>query len=165
MKTIFAYLATVIHGLLFPSRPLSGRIHAINDTNMFFRTSGAASLTATETSASITINGTPAIGLAWVVDIPKKSVGDTVQLSLEHSTDDSTYTTIAEMEIVASVTAGLSPGTPFKLVRGFKTRNKYVREVRYVLGTSPDFGVVISRIDDTSQWNLLTTGQNATANP
>jgi len=36
----------------------------MNDNNLFFRTGGVGSLTATETSAAITINETPIDGLA-----------------------------------------------------------------------------------------------------
>lgn len=121
------------------------------------------SLTATETSSAITINGTPAGGLALVIEVPKKSVGDTMQVSLQHSTDNSTWTTLLNIETVASVTAAST--TPFKIVRRFHTRNKYVRTVTTVAGTSPDFGVVISRIGDADQWNDLGIGQNVTSNP
>lgn len=136
--------------------------YAIYDSQLYFR-STTDSLTQTETSAALTINGTPADGLAIVIDVPKKSVGDTMQLSLQHSTDNSTWTTLLNVETVASVTAAST--VPFKIVRRFFTRNKYVRSVITVAGTSPDFGAVIARIGDDSQWNLLSVGQNATANP
>ena len=134
----------------------------IFDSQLLFR-STTDSLTATETSSALTINGTPADGLAIVVEVPKKSVGDTMQVTLQHSTDNSTWTNLLFIETVASVTEAST--TPFKLVRRFHTRNKYVRTVTTVAGTSPDFGVVISRIGDADQWNLLGIGQNATSNP
>lgn len=135
----------------------------MNDSQLFFRTSGSVSLTQTETATGIAINGTPAIGLALVVDVPKKSVGDTMQVILDHSTDDSTYTPLETMETVASVTEAST--VPFKLVRRFHTRNKYVRTRILVAGTSPDFGAVVVRITDSDQWNILKVGQNTTVNP
>lgn len=137
--------------------------HAIFDNNLFFRTAGAGSMTSTETSSALTINGTPAIGLALVIDIPKRDVGDTVQFTLEHSTNNSTWATLLTTELVASITA--TSTVPKKIVRRFHTRNKYVRLVGTVAGTSPDFGAVVARLDDGSQWNILSVGQNASSNP
>lgn len=139
-----------------------GVAFAIFDGQLYFR-STTDSLTQTETSSALTINGTPADGLAIVLDVPKKSVGDTMQLSLQHSTDNSTWTTLLNMETVASVSSAST--VPFKIVRRFFTRNKYVRSIITVAGTSPDFGAVIARIGNDDQWNLLGVGQNATANP
>lgn len=135
----------------------------MNDSNLFFRTSGSVSLTQTETTSGIAINGTPAIGLALVVDVPKVSVGDTMQVILDHSTDDSTYTTLEALETVASVTVAST--VPFKLTRRFYTRNKYIRTRILVAGTSPDFGAVVVRVTDSDQWNILKVGQNAASNP
>ena len=132
------------------------------DSNLQFR-STTASLTATETSAAVTINGTPATGLALVVDVPRKDVGDTLQVTLQHSTDNTTWTPLLTLETVASVTVAST--VPFKLVRRFHTRNKYVRTVMTVAGTTPDFGAVQARIGDQDQWNLTAMGQNATVNP
>lgn len=137
--------------------------HAITDATLFFRTSGAASLTQTETATAIAINGTPAIGLALVVDVPKKSVGDTMQVLLDHSTDNSTFTNLLSFETVASVTAAST--VPFKLVRRFHTRLKYIQTRIIVAGTSPDFGVVVVRVTDSDQWNVLGVGQNAGSTP
>lgn len=177
---LIAVLMAAVANLLQPLgrwwRALSGRLigyawkvaapsrmaHAMYDTQLFFRNT-TDSLTATETSAALTINGTPSQGLAVVIDIPKKSVGDTVQALLDHSTDASTYTTLATFETVASVAAAST--VPFKLVRRFNTRNKYVRLRLLVAGTSPDFGAVSARIGDADEWNLLSRGQNASSNP
>lgn len=132
------------------------------DSNLQFR-STTDSLTQTETSAAVTINGTPADGLALVVDVPKKDIGDTLQVTLQHSTDNSTWTTLITTETVASVTA--TSTVPFKIVRRFNTRNKYVRTVMTVAGTSPDFGAVKARIGDNDQWQSAGMGVNATSNP
>ena len=139
-----------------------GTAWAIFDSQLYFR-STTDSLTQTETSSALTINGTPADGLALVIDVPKKSIGDTMQVSLQHSTDNSTWTTLLNTETVASVTAAST--VPFKIVRRFNTSNKYVRTVTTVAGTSPDFGAVVIRIGDDTQWNILGVGQNATSNP
>lgn len=140
----------------------SGVAHAIFDTNLYFR-STSDSLTQTETSAALTINGTPADGLAIVIEVPKKSVGDTMQVTLQHSTDNVTYTNLLTIETVASVTQAST--VPFKIVRRFHTRLKYVRTVTTVAGTTPDFGVAISRLGDDEQWNVLGVGQNAGSTP
>lgn len=134
----------------------------MRDNNLFFRNT-TASLTATETSSGLAINGTPAGGLAVVIDVPKKDVGDTVQFKLQHSTDDLTYTDLGVFETIASVTATVS--TPTKLVRRFHTRNKYVRLLSTVAGTSPDFGAVKAYIGDEDVWHNAKLGQNVTSNP
>lgn len=132
------------------------------DNNLQFR-STTDSLTATETSSAVTINGTPAKGLALVIEVPKKSIGDTLQATLQHSTDDSTYTTLLTTETVASVTAAST--VPFRIIRQFYTRNKYVKLILTVAGPSPDFGAVKARIGDGEMWNITAQGQNATSNP
>lgn len=129
----------------------------MNDANLFFRDT-TASLTGTETSSALAINGTPAGGLAIIVEIPKGSIGDTMQVTLQHSTDDSTYTTLVACETVASQTEAVT--TPRKIVRRFYTRAKYVKTVTTVAGTSPDFGAVSIRVGDMDQWNDLAVGQN-----
>lgn len=128
------------------------------DANLQFRNT-TASLTATETSSGLAINGTPHDGLALVIDVPKKSIGDTMQVTLQHSTDDSSYQTLLTLDTVASVTAAST--VPFKIVRRFHTRLKYVRTVITVAGTSPDFGAVVARIGDQDEWNVTGLGQNA----
>lgn len=133
------------------------------DNQLFFRTSGAASLTQTETATAIAINGTPAIGMALVVHVPKKSVGDTMQVTLQHSTDNSTFTNLLAIETVASVTEAST--VPFKIVRRFHTRLKYVRTVITVAGTTPDFGVAVAYLNDSDQWQTNSVGQNAASTP
>lgn len=123
------------------------------DNDLFLRTTGAGSLTATETSAGVAIKGTPLKGLAAVVNIPKKSVGDTVLAKVQHSTDNVTYTDLVSFETVASVTAAST--TPIQLVRRFATELKYVRVELTVAGTSPDFGAVSVVIGNADQWNRL----------
>lgn len=140
-----------------------GGLAVVFDTNLQFR-STSASLTATETSATVEIpGGTPTDGLALVIDIPKRDVGDTLAITLTHSTDNSTFTTLETLETVASITATNS--VPFKLVRRFYSRNRYYRTVMTVAGTSPDFGAVQARVGSSDEWNILSVGANATANP
>ena len=119
------------------------------DNALFLRTSGAGSLTATETSSGVAINRTPQGGLACVINVPKQSIGDTVTAKLQHSTDDSTYTDLINFEVVASTTAAIT------------TSSKYVRTVLTVAGTSPDFGAVTVMIGDRDQWNNISVGANA----
>lgn len=133
------------------------------DAQLQFR-STTDSLTQTETSSAVSIpGGTPIDGLALVVDVPKKSIGDTMQVTLRHSTDDSTYTDLLVTETVASVTAAST--VPFKIVRRFNTRAKYLKTVITVAGTSPDFGAVQARIGDDDTSYFLGVGANITANP
>ncbi len=162
-EVILACILAAVRALLLGFGRPQRLAHAIYDSQLFFRTSGAGSLTATETSATLTIDGTPAIGLALVINVPKKSVGDTVQPILDHSTDNSTFTPLVALETVASVTEAST--VPFQLVRRFHTRNKYVRLRWLVAGTSPDFGACTAMINDGSQWNILKVGQNAASNP
>lgn len=133
------------------------------DTNLQFR-STTASLTATETSAAVDIpGGTPTDGLALVIDVPKKGIGHTLAITLQHSTDNSTYTTLETLETVASVTQAST--VPFKLVRRFYSRNRYYKTVMAVAGTGPDFGAVQARVGSSDEWNILSLGANATVNP
>jgi len=125
------------------------------DNNLQLRNT-TASLTATETSAGKEINGTPSGGLAIVMDVPKKSVGDTLQLTIQHSTDNSAWTDLVVAETVASVTQAST--VPFKIVRRFVTPLKYVRTVLTVAGTSPDFGAVKVRIGDKDLWQKAALG-------
>jgi hypothetical protein len=131
----------------------------VRDANLMFRAT-SASLTATETS-SLTIDGTPADGLALVIDIPKQSVGTTLRPTLLHSTDGTTYTTLLTIDTVASVTAAITASK--RIVRRFHTRLKYVRLILTVAGTSPDYGTVSAAIEDDTQWNVLGIRQNASS--
>lgn len=126
------------------------------DANLFLRTSGAVSLTQTETTTGVAIKGTPQAGLACRVIVPKKSIGDTVRVKLQHSTDDSTYTDLVSFETVASITAASTTSSEY--VRRFATELKYVRAELTVLGTSPDFGAVVVAIGDKDAWNTIGLG-------
>lgn len=127
------------------------------DSNLAFRNT-TDSLTQTETATGIAINGTPAGGLALVIIIPKKSIGDTMQVTLQHSTDDNTYTNLVVDETVASVTEASTVSE--RRVKRFYTRNKYVRTVTTVAGTSPDFGAVKLLIHDAMLAHTPALGQN-----
>jgi hypothetical protein len=132
------------------------------DSGLFLRTAGVASLTETTTGTGVAINRTPAAGLACVVLVPKQSVGDTVRVKLQHSTDNSTYTDLVSFETVASITAART--TSAKFVRRFATEMKYVRYEATVAGTSPDYGAVVVAIGDRDQWNSIAVGE-VTATP
>lgn len=123
------------------------------DNGLFLRTSGAGSLTATETTTGVAINRTPMVGLSCNVIVPKQSVGDTVRVKLQHSTDDSTYTDLVSFETVTSTTAAITTSSIYR--RRFATELKYVRAEATVAGTSPDFGAVVIVIGDRDQWNTL----------
>lgn len=130
------------------------------DANLFLRTSGAVSLTQTETTAGIAINRTPLTALAWVMNVPKQSIGDTITAKLQHSTDDSSYSDLVPLEVVASTTAAITTSSQY--VRRFATELKYVRAIFTVAGTSPDFGAVTSMIGDRDQWNNVKVGAAST---
>lgn len=130
------------------------------DKNLFFRNT-TANLTATETSAVITVNETPISGLSLNVIVPTQSVGDTMQVALKHSTDNSTYTTLIDMDVVASVTQTVT--TPMMFRKRFATRLKYLKTVITVAGTSPDYGAVQVFIGDLDWVNNYTTSAATTA--
>ncbi|MGE3463898.1 MAG: hypothetical protein AB7I04_18470 [Pseudomonadales bacterium] len=140
----------------------SGVAFAIFDSQLQFRNT-TDSLTQTETSSFLTINGTPADGLAIVIDVPKKSIGDTMQVTLQFSEDGTNVRESLAIATVASVTEAST--VPFKIVRRFHTRFKYVRTSTTVAGTSPDFGAVVMRVGNDDQLNVLTRGQNQTTYP
>ena len=131
------------------------------DSNLQFRNT-TASATTTETSSAVEIGGTPIDGLALVVDIPKQSAGDTLQVFLQHSSDNSTYTTLLTTELMASVTQ--ASVVPYKITRRFFTSLKYVRTIMAITGTSPDYGAVKIRIGDRDTWNNAAVG-NETVTP
>ena len=175
MNKIFAFLGFIVArvvgyggrlivGLAWPlAAPPKGNVaHAMFDANLLFRNT-TDSLTATETSSWLTINGTGVDGLCLVMDVPKKSVGDTMQVTIQFSEDGSNVRESYAAAAVASVTEAST--VPFKIVRPFKTRFKYVRTVTTVAGTSPDFGVVQSRLGSGDEWNLLTRGNAAPSAP
>lgn len=110
------------------------------DSNLFFRTGGAGSMTSTETSSAITLKETPIGGLALHVIVPKQSVGDTVQVTLQHSTDGTIYTSLLALDTIVSTTQAITD--PVHQIGRFATRAKYVKTVATVAGTSPDFGAV-----------------------
>lgn len=126
------------------------------DGAMFLRTSGAASLTATETATGVAIYGTPLAGLSCTVIVPKQSVGDTVRFKLQHSTDDSTYTDLVSFETVTSTATAITTSSIYR--RRFATELKYVRVESTLAGTSPDFGAVVIVIGDRDQWNRIPIG-------
>lgn len=135
----------------------------VYDSNLQFR-STTDSLTATETSATVTVWG--ARNMSVVIDVPKKSTGDTMQPTVQVSTDGTTWSDHLVIETVASVTAGGNPGNPFKIIRQLDFHgNKYSRLVTTVAGTSPDFGAVQARLTTALAQNRLGVGQNATSNP
>ncbi len=120
------------------------------------RTSGLGSLTATETTLGIAIKATPQSGLAARVFVPKKSIGDTMRVKIQHSTDDSTYSDLVSFDTVASVTAASTTSAEYD--RRFATEYKYVRAEITVAGTSPDFGAVTIAIGDGDAWNTIPLG-------
>lgn len=126
------------------------------DANLILRSSTLGSLTATETTAGIAIKATPQSGLAARVIVPKKSVGDTVRVKIQHSTDDSTYSDLVSFDTVASVTQADTSSAEYD--RRFATMYKYVRAELTVAGTSPDFGAVTVAIGDGDAWNTIPLG-------
>lgn len=174
MNVISLFLFIVAHAVAFAGRliiglgyPLTapGRVrvaHAIYDSQLFFRNT-SDSLTATETSSWLTINGVNAQDLAVVIDVPKKSIGDTAQFTLQFSENGSNARDSYAIATVASVTE--STTVPFNITRPFKTRYKYARLVSTVAGTSPDFGAVVARIAKGEEWNILTRGNAAPSAP
>ncbi len=124
------------------------------DSNLRLRTAGAGSMTSTETATAIQINATPINGLSCVVSVPKQSVGDTMAIEIQESTDNSTFKTLVTFDLLASTATAIT--TPITLRRRFATELKYVRTVTTVLGTSPDFGAVVISIGDYDNRNNYT---------
>lgn len=126
----------------------------MKDNNLRLRTAGVGSLTATETSSTFTINETPINGLSICVHVPKRSAGDTMQVTLRHSTDNSTFTDLLVLDTVASIASAST--VPVSQHGRFVTRAKYIRSDTTVAGTSPDFGAVVIDIGDYDFQNNLT---------
>lgn len=168
MKTFFAYagpvlrmVASMFGALVLP--PPRNVAFGIYDANLQFRNT-TDSLTQTETSSALKVGPTAAGQLNVVIEVPKKSVGDTMQLTLQHSTDNSTWTNLTTIETVASVTSAST--VPFRIVRPIDTQAAYVRTVITVAGTSPDFGAVKVRVGGPGErWQQPGLGTGVTSTP
>lgn len=101
------------------------------DSLLMFRTSTAA-ITASESSAALTIRGTGRLGLAARVTVPGAGA-ETILPKYYHSDDGSTYTLFAQYPdgAVSIPTGGKS------LITHLVTDKKYVKEELVVAGTTP----------------------------
>lgn len=128
------------------------------DANLVFRSSATA-LSTTETSSAITINETPVGGLCLVVFFAGAAANSTIQTTLQHSTDNSTYTNLVVLDTVTYTAASTVPKT---LRQRFVTRAKYLKTVTTTGGTgTPSFttcGIVIGDFDAPNNY----TGAAAT---
>ena len=123
------------------------------DNNLFFRTTGT-SLTATEPSAAITINETPLDGLCLVVGIPKSALNTGLQVTLQHSTDNTTWTNLCVLDTFPVGANQALSTVPKTLRQRFMTRSKFVRTVATTSGAgTPDFGGVYIAIGDEDNAN------------
>lgn len=131
------------------------------DNNLVLRSAGAGNLTSTETSSALTINETPIAGLALEVIVPSQSSGTTLSVTLQESTDATTWLAAAQtVEFFSSVTVTTSPAV-HKRIR-FATRAKYIRTVCTVLGTSPNYGAIQLFLGDKDFQNNYTTSPATT---
>ena len=110
------------------------------DLNLFLRTGGVGSMSSTETSSAKTIKETPVKGLSAIVVVPQRDVGDTMQVTIQESTNNSTWDDAFKFTTIASVTETTT--TPIVQRGRFHSRGKYFRSVTTVAGTTPDFGAV-----------------------
>jgi len=129
------------------------------DSNLQLRTL-TTSLTQDETGPTVEIGGTPIDGLAVVIDIPRKDVGDQFHMLLQHSTNGSAWSDLLTIETTVSVATAST--VPFKIVRRFFTPLKYVRLNFDLTGTNPDFGAAKARIGDRDTWNRAAVGFQTT---
>lgn len=131
------------------------------DNNLVFRSSATA-LTTTETSSAITINETPETGLCLVAFWAGAAANSTVQVTLQHSTDNSTYTNLVVLDTVTYTAASTTPKT---LRQPFRTRAKYLKTVTTTGGTgTPSFttcGIVLGDQDYANNYGTTaaTTAQ------
>ena len=125
------------------------------DNNLVLRSAGVGTLTSTETATAVQINETPIDGLSCNVIVPKQSSGTTLQVTIQDSTDNTTFSTLAVLEMLASST--LTTGGPFRQRKRFVTRGKYLRTITAVLGTSPSYGAVEIFLGDRDNNNNYTT--------
>lgn len=113
------------------------------DNNLMLRTTG--NLTVSETSGALTIRGTPVRGMAARVSVPTAFAdGDTIQAKVKTSDDDSTYTVIAQSEVLSSFNTN-----PRDIIVPFTSVRKYVKTELVVTSTTAaniNFGAVKSGI-------------------
>lgn len=170
-------LIAILQGLFWPQRWLFGMgaflkvvmtpprvAFAMIDNNLFFR-STTDSVTSTETSSWVAINGTPAIGLPVTAIIPKGSIGDTLALDLQFSTDASNSDPSVSMRLFFLASRTEAYTTSRRITRRIGgVRRKYARTILTVAGTSPDFGAIQLFVDDAHRLdNYQTVGVNSTA--
>lgn len=133
----------------------------MRDSNLILRSSTAGTLTSTETSAAFTGGPTPLDGLRCVALVPSQSSGTTLQISLQESTDGTTYTTFETFTLLASTTVTTSPAV--MQARPFSSMCPNIRSVTTVAGTSPSYGGVQIWIDDGPHPGDWFLGWQATA--
>lgn len=117
----------------------------MRDSQMFLRSTTAA-LTSTETSSAFTGGPFPLDGMNCVVIVPSQSSGTTFDVTLQESTNGSTWTTFETFTTLASTTLTTSPAVV--QARRFQSPCQQVRSVATVAGTSPSYGAVQIYLDD-----------------
>jgi len=113
------------------------------DDSLMFRTT--ASLTASETSAAVTINGVPISGLAARVVVPAAfSDDDTLQVKVKESAAGSTYTILGNSMVLTGFKTN-----PRDVIVPIVGNYKYVKLELVITSTTAanlDFGAVVAGV-------------------
>ena len=135
----------------------------IPDADLAVRTSSDGNLTTTETSASFDIGALPRGGLSVEVAVPSVSGSSpTLDVTIEHSADDSTFLTRTTHPQITETTGRLGTGVDV-YVMPIDTYFRYIRVVLTIGGSSANFGAVLVNIGKQQTRNVLQVG-NLSAN-
>ena len=137
----------------------------IPDADLQPRKASAGNLTATETLASFDIGALPRGGLSVEVAVPGPVTGtdETLDITVEHSADDSTFLTRTTHPQITDSSGRLGTGVDVYVVP-IDTFFRFIRVVLTIGGTgSPNFGAVVVSITKQQARNVLQVG-NLSAN-
>lgn len=132
---ILAFLASLM-AMTFLLAPLAYGPHVMDSSGML-RAAAAGNLTTTETlpaNPGKQVDGTPVGGVTVRLHVPAVVASSTLDLTIQHSDDGTTWTTILTFPQVTTGGVG-------EYRRRLSTPKKYLRYVA-TTATSPNFGAV-----------------------
>ncbi len=139
----------------------------IPDADLSFRAAAAGDLLATFTSNSLDVGALPRGGLSVEVAVPGPVTGtnETLDITVEHSADDTNWLTRATHPQITDTTGRLGTGVDVYPVP-IDTYFRYIRVVLTVGGTgTPNFGAVVVNLTKQQARNVLPVGNLAANTP
>ncbi len=137
----------------------------IPDADLAVRSAGDGNLTATETLSSVDVGALPRGGLSVEVAVPSVSGSSpTLDVTVEHSGDDSTFLTRTTHPQITDATGRLGTGVDVYVIP-IDTYLRFIRVVLTVAGASANFGAVLVNIGKQQARNVLQVGNLSSNTP